>query len=527
MAGVEEGKASSIMCSYNAESYGYGIYGSGTEGATVPSCANKGILNDLARAKWGFNGYVTSDCGAVGDVRSAHQYTSSDRETVKAVLSAGMDLDCGRLMSADLMERLLEQPDIAALADAALKHLFMVQFRLGFADPVDIQPEWAGYDISMVDTAEHRALAKAAADQSLVLLKNAAGTLPLQQSLYPQLQIAVMGREAKATTNMQGNYYGDAPFLVSPAMGLSSYGSVTSSDGSNIADSVASVAGKDAVVLVVGLQSDGAKPVDEAENHDRSSLLLPDDQDELVSRVAAAAAQTQVPVVVVVMSGGPLDISAIKANPNVSAIMWCGFPGQSGGDSIADVVFGEVNPSGKLSMTWYPEELTKQVRMDDMGMRPNRATGNPGRTYRFYTGSPIFHFGHGLSYSTFASTLEAPARISLKEFPQELTLSSLAKVVVAKLRVKTANLSARHGSEAILVFAASPSAGINGEPVQSLIAFDKVRVPAHTSVFTDLEVKSQHFALAGATGVREIPTGAWKLWVGYDGKERAVTVTIA
>merc|ERR1719454_2370386 len=108
MEGVTKGKATSIMCSYNAESYGEGIYGKGTQGGAIPSCANKGILNDLARDKWGFNGYITSDCGAVSIVQNQHHYTSNPHDTVKAVLTAGMDTDCGGFMSSKTMSGLLK-----------------------------------------------------------------------------------------------------------------------------------------------------------------------------------------------------------------------------------------------------------------------------------------------------------------------------------------------------------------------------------------------------------------------------------
>jgi len=522
-AGVEKGNASSIMCSYNAETYGEGIYGTGNQGGAIPSCANKGILNDLARDKWHFNGYITSDCGAVGNVQNQHHYTSNPKDTVTAVLTAGMDTDCGGFMSSKTMQSLLTDSKVEALADTALKNLFMVQFRLGFADPVDVQPDWAKYDGSVVNTAAHQTLAKEAADQSLVLLKNSLATLPIVKAGGSR-KMAVMGREAEATTNMQGNYYGTAPYLISPAEGLKKYGTVYSDDGSDIKKSVAAVEGKDLVVLVVGLQSEGARPADEAEGHDRTSLLLPGNQDQFVQEVAAAAAKKDTPVVVVVMGGGPVDISAIKANRDVGAILWCGYPGQSGGASIADTLFGESNPSGRLSMTWYPEQLTKQVPITDMGMRPNKTSGNPGRTYRFYTGTPVFKFGEGLGYSTFSHELQAPVQIAESQFPNDLSLSSLSKASVATLAVNTSNLSERDGAEAILIFAASPNAGQDGEPIQSLIAFDKVHVQAGQSVVTELSVASQHFTLASITGERSVVKGAWKLWVGHDGKDRAVTV---
>lgn len=524
-AGVEDGKATSIMCSYNAESYGEGIYGTGTQGGAIPSCANKGILNDLARAKWGFQGYITSDCGAVGNVQNNHKYTHNPHDTVKAVLTAGMDTDCGGFMNAKTMSGLLEQQDIANLADTALKNLFMVQFRLGLADPKSVQPRWINYNMTEVDTTAHRRLAKEAADQSLVLLKNDGNTLPFKVAGNPKL--AVLGREAEATTNMQGNYYGTPPYLISPAKGLASYGQVVS-ETTDINKAVAAVKGKDAVILVVGLQSQGARPADEAEGHDRTSLLLPDNQDDFVKQVAAEAAKDNIPVVVVIMGGGPLDVSAIKANKDIGAIMWCGYPGQSGGDAIADALFGKTNPSGKLTMTWYPEEFTKQVAITNMHMRPNKTTGNPGRTYRFYTGIPVFKFGEGLSYSTISSVIvSAPKLISVDQFPHDLTLSALSKVTIAKVLVNTTNLSSRDGAETILLFAASPGAGKNGEPKQSLVSFEKFHVPANTSVLTELKVQSQHFALASAGGKRFVTKGTWKIWIGHDGFDEAIKVVVA
>merc|ERR1711865_789849 len=463
--------------------------------------------------------------GAVGNVQNQHHYTSNPKNTDTAVLSAGMDTDCGGFMGSKTMTTLLNDTNVQALADRALKNLFMVQFRLGLADPVEIQPAWARYGKSVVNTAAHQALAKEAADQSMVLLKNNNGALPIVKAGGSR-KIAVMGREAEATSNMQGNYFGTAPYLISPADGLKAYGTVYSDNGTDISKSVAAVAGTDLVVLVVGLQSEGARPADEAEGKDRSSLLLPDDQDDFVEQVSAAAAKVNSPVVVVVMGGGPLDLTAIKANRNVDAILWCGYPGQSGGTSIADTIFGENNPSGKLSLTWYPEELTKQVAITDMGMRPNKTSGNPGRTYRFYTGTPVFKFGEGLSYSTFRHELMAPLQISESQFPSELSLSSLSKTSVATLAVNTTNLSEKHGAETILVFAAPPNAGEHGAPIQSLIAFDKVHVRAGQTVVTELFVESQHFTLAALTGERSVAKGAWKLWVGHDGQDRAITINV-
>ena len=125
----------------------------------------------------------------------------------------------------------------------------------------------------------------------------------------------------------------------------------TLSDGSDVTAASALAKDADVVVLVVGLTSEGVRNNDEAEGHDRTSLILPHNQDALISAVTTAAAGN--PVIVVVMGGGPLDISAVKANSGIGAIMWCGYPGQSGGTSISDAIFGKTNRFGRLSLTWY------------------------------------------------------------------------------------------------------------------------------------------------------------------------------
>lgn len=161
---------------------------------------------------------------------------------------------------------LLDDANIEKLVDTALTHLFMVQFRLGFADPPSMVP-WAKYGAEVVNTPEHQALAKYAADSSLVLLKNSAKTLPLKHKAG--MKIAVMGRNANATANMQGNYFGTAPYLISPCKGFESFGSVTCV-GTDKDAAVSAVKGQDAIVLVVGLTSEGVRPNDESEGHDRT-----------------------------------------------------------------------------------------------------------------------------------------------------------------------------------------------------------------------------------------------------------------
>lgn len=413
----------------------------------------------------------------------------------------------------------------AQLADEALKNLFRVQFRLGLADPPSLVP-WSGFGAEVVDTEAHRSLAKEAADQSLVLLKND-GALPFKAGL----KVLVAGRNAAATGNMQGNYYGQAPFLVSPKDGIAKRASVTYLDGKDVSQAVQAVADVDAVVLVVGLTSEAVSPNDEAEGHDRNSLRLPNtdgDQEALIQQVGAAAGGK--PVVVVVMSGGPVDIQFAKESDAVSAIMWCGYPGQSGGDAISDALFGITNAFGKLTQTWYPEAFVSQVDLKDMGMRPNATTGNPGRSYRFYTGPTVFSFGDGLSYTNFEHDVQVMPLLGVTEAVQDLQrrpLRTEAKVV-ARARVAVTNMGTREGDAAVMLFAAPPSdvAGKNGAPLKSLMAFDRVKLAAGESTSLTFSLSSLDFSFAGEDGVRKLGQGEWKFWVGSSDEQMQKTVSM-
>ena len=555
--GVRKGRASAIMCSYNAETFGAGTGGgAGVQHGAVPSCANKGLLNDLARGEWGFDGYVTSDCGAVQGVQLEHNYTGNLSATASAVWSAGMDSDCGTYLNATAVSALLlrdggqpglrdgGQPGLRGLIDGALQRLIGVQLRLGFFDPPSHNP-YAALGAESVDTPAHRALAREAADQSIVLLKNEGNTLPLSAAGVRSLN--VVGRNANATRNMQGNYFGPAPFLISPLQGLSAYVDAAATataclyecgdrvladdddstpdagppncSAAEVARAVASGAAHDATVLIVGLTSGSQECADESEGNDRTSLLLPGDQSEVIARVAASAAGAGKPVVLVIMGGSALDLSQFKADPNVGAILFVGYPGQAGGAAIADALFGATNPSGRLPITFYPESFAGAVSLFDMGMRPNATSGNPGRTHRFYTGGDeVYKFGDGLSYSRTSSALTLGRVLGAGG----VVLGNGS--TVAKATVSVTNSGGMDGDEIVLLFAAPPAgtAGVGGVPLQALVSFDKVHVKVGQTVDVELDVPADRLAFAGLDGELAVPTGEWQLWVGVRRAETRV-----
>ena len=242
-----------------------------------------------------------------------------------------MDSDCGALGPDNFfalhLQSALDRGSVTpSLWARAAKNLFRVQMRLGMFDPDEKQP-FRSYNASMVDSPRHRLLALEAARQGLVLALNKNDTLPLPKAVQT---LAVIGPNADATTTLQSNYHGTAPLLVSPFQGLKHYVpeavlvqgvDIAGNDTQGVPAAVTAAAQADAVVLVLGLDQS-----QEREGHDRTSIALSPGQQTLLKAVSAVR-----PVVIVVISGGPIDLNEAKANPNVRAIIIAGYPGQSGG----------------------------------------------------------------------------------------------------------------------------------------------------------------------------------------------------
>lgn len=412
--------------------------------------------------------------------------------------------------------------------ETALRNMFRVRMRLGQFDPVEQQP-YLRITTASIDTVAHQALALSAARQGITLLKNKNGVLPLSKANTKTL--ALIGPNAAATGTMQGNYQGTAPFLISPQQGFSEYTAVNylkgcdidSSDTSGLKDAVAAAAIADATVLVVGLT--GAQ---EGEGHDRTDISLPGVQEQLIAEVSAAA---KGPVTLVVMSGGTVDISAAKANPKVGAIMWVGYPGQAGGTAIAETVFGDNNPAGRLTQTWYPKDYVTKCSMFDMNMRPNATTGCPGRSYRFYTGNAVYKFGDGMGYSKMAysqpnvtgadgisfTSMSKPIVVPLEAVHEGIRASSHAPHLappMVSFEFDISNMGEIDGDEVVLVFVKSPLAGQNGFPLKELKGFTRQHVPAKSTQKVTMSLSPQDLKLADDDGLFTSKAGEWTVEIG-------------
>lgn len=517
---VQQGKASCLMCSYN-------------EVNGVPACASEDLLG-LVRNQWGFEGYITSDCDAVATVFEYQHYAKSPEDTVADVLKAGVDINCGTSLllhtEAAIEQGMVKEEDL----DRALFNLFSVQMRLGLFDGDPRRGKFGKLGPQDVCTTEHKTLALEAARQGIVLLKNDNKFLPLDRN--DGASLAIIGPMA-TTSKLGGGYSGIPCSPKSLYDGLKGYAKTISyafgcrdvpcdsDDGFAEAIDIAKEA--DFVVVVAGLDT-----TLETEDLDRVSLLLPGKQMDLVSHVAAASKR---PVILVLTGGGPLDVSFAETNQLIASILWVGYPGEAGGKALAEIIFGEFNPAGRLPMTWYPESFTN-VPMNDMRMRADPSRGYPGRTYRFYTGSRVYGFGHGLSYSDFSyKFLSAPSKLSLSRITKggyrksllnkvEKDMSEVDHVHVDELRncnslsflvhISVMNLGDLNGSHVVMLFSKWPKV-IQGSPETQLVGFSRLHTISNKSIETSILVDPcEHFSFADEQGKMILPLGHHVLNVG-------------
>ncbi|KAG9151850.1 hypothetical protein Leryth_002119, partial [Lithospermum erythrorhizon] len=275
-------------------------------------------------------------------------------------------------------------------------------------------------------------------------------------------------------------------------------------------------AAADAVVMVMGTDQSI-----ERESLDRVNITLPGQQALLVSEVASVS---RGPVILVIMSGGGMDVQFAKDNPKVTSILWVGFPGEKGGAALADVIFGCYNPSGRLPMTWYPQSYADKVAMTNMNMRPDPATGYPGRTYRFYTGPTIYEFGYGLSYSEFSHELvQAPQHVAFPlEEEHECHSSSCISLAVADqscknlafdVHLKVTNVGKMGGSHTVFLFSSPPS--VHNAPQKHLVGFEKVHLTAQAEGLVKFNVDvCKHLSMIDELGNRKVALGEHVLHVG-------------
>ena len=512
----------------------------------VPTCADSKILTEYARETLGFDGYITGDCGAAQDVWTAHHFGGDAAGAAAASITAGMDVDCGSFVKQNGAAALSSGKLTAAALDKAVGHLFRLRIRLGYFDPVESTP-WGNASHTQLNYTAHYAKALQAAREGIVLLKHERNVLPLATGK----KVMVSGPNADNAANMQGiDCHGVPPYLITPIQGIGNFSELNypgpgcasvmcPNNTGGFAAVTAAAKGADAVVLVLGLD-----PSVEYEMRDRTDLLLPGAQADLVKAVRAAMGPGP-PLILALMGGGVMDTSEL--DDVVDAVLWVGYPGQAGGQALAEVLFGAVAPSGRSPLTWYHNAYASDasptaVSMLDMAMRPAPATSpasapaapllapgpypphgpNPGRTYRFLS-EPSFckyPFGHGLTYGAqfrYGSLSVSPSTASGPAITGTVTGSGAVRgrysaPTLARVTVALSNQGSRAADHAVLLFAAPPDAGKAGAPLKNLVGFERVRALAPgASTTVTIELTAWSVALADDDGVWGARVGGWSL----------------
>ena len=381
-AGVE-----SVMCAYNRTN-------------DEPCCASTYLLSEVLFNKWGFKGHVVSDCWALVDLYSenGHGTVSTKTEAAALALKSGVNVNCGDTYTA-LVDAVKTGLVKESLLDERLIPLLKTRFKLGMFDPQENNP-YNSIPFEVVDSKENRALAYEAATKSIVLLKNN-GVLPLKNNLN---RYYVVGPNAASIDALLGNYFGVNPNMVTFLEGITSrvsagsqvqYSPGTTLDRKNVNPidwSSGGAAEADVTIIAMGLtrhiEGEEGESISSPYYGDRLDYDIPENQIDYLKKIKGTHDK---PVIAVITGGCPMNLSEIHEIADAVLLTW--YPGEEGGNALADVLFGKVSPSGRLPIT-FPKSLDQLPPYEDYSMK--------GRTYRYMTQEPMYPFGYGLSYTSFS-----------------------------------------------------------------------------------------------------------------------------
>jgi beta-D-xylosidase 4 len=328
-----------------------------------------------------------------------------------------------------------------------------------------------------------------------------------------------LGPNALATDALLANYYGNPEYIVSICDGISKSTDaqcvqgcdINSSSTKGFAAACKSATNSDVTVLVMGIDLSI-----EREGRDRLDISLPGQQYHFIKAMQACS---KLPVILVIVSGGPVDISSsLIGDKEVGAILWAGYGGQEAGQGLADIIFGSVSPSGLLTSTWYQSNFVNDVSMENMNMRPSN--GYPGRGYRYYIGQVVYPFGYGLSYTTFKLNFSIGDSVALEAASvqsalDEHGLALLRMPTVVSTSAVVTNTGNVTSDLSVLLFLAGPNAGKDGNPIRSLADFQRVyQLAPGTSKTVRFGIKAWQFAKVSEDGPRKVVRGRWEAMIG-------------
>lgn len=481
-----EAKVEAVMCAYNR-----------TNGE--PCCANNFLLTEVLRKEWGFKGHILSDCWAIADfyTPTGHHTTSNQMEASALAVKSGVSLNCGdeypSLVDA-VKKGLITEKEI----DQALKVLLTTRFKLGQFDPKEKNP-YNAITPETINSVANRQLARETAQKSIVLLKNN-GILPLKNNLSKYF---ITGPNASNVEVLIGNYYGVNPQMVTVLEGIAGaiesgsqlqyrQGIMLDRDNANPQDwSTGNSRNSDATFVVLGisglLEGEEGESIASPYFGDRLDYNLPKNQIEYLKKLRA---NNDRPIIAIVTGGSPMNLAEVHELADAVLLVW--YPGEEGGNAVADIVFGKVSPSGRLPIT-FPKSFDQLPPYEDYSMK--------GRTYKYMKEEPMYPFGFGLSYSTFTYS-------NIK-----LSSATIKKKQSVDVEVTVSNSGKVESEEVVQLYITDVEASTDA-PLFSLNGIQRIKLKSGNSSVVKFTITPEMMELVNAKGERIIEPGKFKISVG-------------
>ena len=495
---VVGGQVAGVMCAYNA-----------LDGQ--PCCGNQKLMIDILRKDWNFRGYVTSDCGGIEDFFAGHKTHADAPAASAAAVLHGTDVECDKWAYFGLKKAVEDGSITEGLIDVSVRRLFEIRFRLGLFDPADMVP-YSRINLSALEAKPHKDLALKMSRQAVVLLKND-GTLPVNKAKIKK--VALLGPNINDRYVQLGNYTGESSRIITPLLGLQDelgnkvqiysdtvIGWVGKTPAS-FAPTLEKIKDVDLIIFAGGLSPriEGEESPFKAPGFlggDRTTIALPRVQTDLLK----ALKSTGKPIVFVMMTGSAIAINWESQNINAIINPWYG--GEFAGKAIADVIFGNYNPSGRLPITFYASD-SDLPNFEDYNMT--------NRTYKYFTGKPLYPFGFGLSYTKFAYSWGVKPK---KEY-------TATESIECSLNIK--NTGKMDGDEVAQVYIKYPQTG-KVLPLKELRFFERKTIAKGQSEQIKVSIPVEQLAKwnDAAKGLR-VPLGVYSIYAGGNSENEAISST--
>jgi len=457
------------------------------------------LIDTVLRGWWGFKGHIVSDCDAVEDLYKGHKLVKTPAEAAALAINKGLDLNCGTTYYA-LVDAIKQGLTTEAQVDSALAAVTRTRIKLGLLDPVGTNP----YDKISPDELNsdaHRKLALQAARESVVLLKNKDQALPLASNLHKNY---ITGPNATNMEALIGNYYGVNNQMSTILEGIAGHiakgsqlqyrkGILLDRPNDNPIDWTTSDAQQaEAIFVVLGI--DGTLEGEEGEaiasKHfgDRLDYNIPENQVAFLQKLRKGYKGK---IVTIVTGGSPMNLKQVDALSDALLMVW--YPGEEGGNAVADIIFGDVSPSGKLPVT-FPMSLDDLPPYEDYAMT--------GRTYRYMDKAPMFPFGFGLSYASFSYQGLTADHNTLKNSKDQINLT-----------VDVKNDSKAAGDEVVQLYIAVPTQSYQ-TPKYALKSFKRTHFGPGASEKINFSLTAKDLEVYDAKGNAVLPKGTYKVYVG-------------